>query len=125
MAVRVMHTIITTFSLMLPAALFAATDCRVVDLPDRYEVICVGDERSAVESYNNSQKLQQNRTQPAAATQNLKQQTVVDSGLASDNPREPSAAVKQLISYRQNKLLHRADVEAKKAVRLQMIRAGK
>jgi len=125
MAVRVNHIIIATFILLLPATLFAATKCRIVELPDRYEAICDGDERSAVESYNTSQKPQQNRTQPAAATQNLTQKTVVDAGLASGNSREPSAAVKQLISYRQNKLLQRSDVEAKKAVRMQMIRAGK
>jgi len=125
MAIRVMYTIIAIFVLILPATLFAATKCRVVELPDRYEAICEGDERSAAETHNNSQKLQQNRTQPAAAAQSPKQKAVVDSGQASANSRETSAAVKQLIAYRQNKLLQRADVEAKKDVRMEMIRAGR
>lgn len=124
MATRIKYTIIATYILMLPATLLAATNCRVVDLPDRYEAICDGDERSAEEPYNSSQKLQQNKPQPAAALQGPKQQAIVETELAS-NTREPSAAVKRLIAYRQNKLLQRADVDAKRAVRMEMIRAGK
>lgn len=125
MAIRIKYTIIATYILMLPATLLAATNCRVVDLPDRYEAICDGDERSAAEPYNSSQKLQQNKPQPAAALQSQKQQAIAETELASGNTREPSAAVKRLIAYRQNKLSQRADVEAKRAVRMEMIRAGK
>jgi len=126
MAIRIMYTIITIFILMLPATLLAATNCRIVDLPDRYEAICEGDERSAAETYNlSSQKLQPRKPQTVTAVQNPKQQTNVHSGQVNDNPREMSAAVKQLIAYRQNKLLQRSDVEAKRAVRMEMIRAGR
>jgi hypothetical protein len=40
-----MSKIISVVMLLLPCQVFAATDCRVVEYPDHYEAVCVGEPR--------------------------------------------------------------------------------
>ena len=45
-----MRYILTAILLIIPALAMAQTDCRVVELKDRLEVVCVGDEKPVPES---------------------------------------------------------------------------
>lgn len=38
-----MRKIISLGMVLLPCTAFAATDCRVVEYPDHYEAVCIGD----------------------------------------------------------------------------------
>jgi len=152
---------------ILPVTLYAATDCKIVELADHFEAICVGDERYAAEAAASSQLIKQNVKQQQAAgaakvvrpaqqgggVANLvgseplqsppaavkKQQHTagaaemvlptqqgrgVSSMAGSEPPQTQSAAVKKLVDYRLHRL-QRSDVEAKKAVRNQMMQAGR
>jgi hypothetical protein len=41
-----MKRLIFTGLALVPCAVFAATDCRVVEYPDHYEAVCVGTEKN-------------------------------------------------------------------------------
>lgn len=110
--------------LHLPSALFAATDCRIVELPDRYEAICEGDQKIMADSSNDrhrSRQIVENQA-PRANSSNI--QAAGDSRTEGDRKKAKSPAVEKLIAFRNNKL-QRSDVEAKKAIRRQMINAGR
>lgn len=110
-------------TVILPATLFAATDCRFIELPDRFEVVCVGDEQYRAESHANIRAMNEQlplRVFPATIPNNPV--TAAAASAAVDRSTVTKPAVKQLIAYRQHKL-QRSDVEAKKAFRLQQIRA--
>jgi len=151
---------------ILPVTLYAATDCKIVELADRFEAICVGDERYAAEAPASSQSIRQNVKQQAAGASEVVRSKQQGGGVASLVGSEPlqsqpavikrqqhtavaaemvlqkqqgrgvssmtgselsqtqSAAVKKLVDYRLHRL-QRSDVEAKKAVRTQMIQAGR
>ena len=44
--------------LLLPSIVFAATDCRIIEYPDHYEAVCVGDEKNRPEQEQRAMKAQ-------------------------------------------------------------------
>ena len=115
--------LVSCLMLLLPPTLFAATECRVVELPDRYEAICEGDEKIMAGFYNGNQKERQRDADQAARVNSPKFQATSASQPEGDR-KVKSSAVERLIAFRHNKL-QRSDVEAKKAIRMQMIKAGR
>ena len=116
--------LVSCLLLLLPSTLFAATECRVVELPDRYEAICDGNEKILTGTFESDQRGRQRAfDQTLRVTSPIVQQA--DASQADGvRTKTKSAAVEQLISYRHNKL-QRSDVEAKKVIRMQMIKAGR
>jgi hypothetical protein len=108
---------------LVPGAACAITNCKIIDLSDHYEAICVGDEKYPLASAPaGASALQQ---LPAATAGATGQQPKSRGGEASaERSVTQPPAVQQLIAFRQHKL-QRSSVEAKQAVRMQMIRAGR
>ena len=116
--------LLSCLMLLLPPTLFAATECRVVELPDRYEAICEGNEKIMAGSYNGDKKDSQRVTEQASRVNSPKFQAAGDSLSEGGRANAKSPAVERLIAFRHNKL-QRTDVEAKKVIRMQMIKAGR
>jgi hypothetical protein len=66
-----MRKLILLVMVLLPCTAFAGTDCRVVEYPDHYEAICVGDSEKTPSSYQKTEQDQlpgQEQTLASATT---------------------------------------------------------
>jgi hypothetical protein len=120
MNARIIFTIVAT--VLLPVTLFAATDCKIVELSDHYEAICVGDEKYLPEMYRGGPETQNIPKLRSVVPTAVPKSSAVGK-IDNEHPQAQPDAVKQLIAFRQHKL-QRSDVDAKRLVRMQMIKAG-
>jgi len=51
-----MRKIILLVIVLLPCTTFAATNCRIIEYPDHYEAICVGDAEQTPASYQKTEQ---------------------------------------------------------------------
>ncbi|WP_298268346.1 hypothetical protein [Geobacter sp.] len=118
-----MRMILLVGMVLLPRMLFAATDCRVAEFPDHYEVICTGDEKAgAVQAQTPAQTKASDQT-PTAANQKqpaAPKKTPAQAQAAAAIAREEAA--KALLAYREHLATMKSVRDAARASRMKLIR---
>ncbi len=118
-----MRMIVLAGMVLLPRLLFAATDCRVAEFPDHYEVICTGDEKAgagqAQTAVQEKKAADQTPTavsqkQPAAPKKTPAQ------AITAEKAREDAA--KALVAYREHLATMKSVRDAARASRMNLIR---
>ena len=117
-----MRMILLVGMVLLPRMLSAATDCRVAEFPDHYEVICTGDEKAgAVQTQTTVQKKAADQTQTAAGQkQPAAQKKTPAQAQAAEIAREEAA--KALLAYREHLATMKSVRDAARASRMRLIR---
>lgn len=109
-----MGRIVLVAMVLLPRMVFAATDCRVVEYPDHYEAVCVGDEKNG--PVQAKKTAVQEKT--AAQTQTPVQAHAATQTQTAEKP--PPPAVQALIAHRE-RLPSKSLRDAAKASRMRLI----
>ena len=115
-------------SVQVPYVAFAGTECRSIEFPDHYEAVCLGDKadipataKLLVQSVPAAaQSAVPAATQGAAPLAEKASARMPSAGKTATPVAAGSNAVKTLLDFRQHRL-QRADVEAKKSVRMKVI----
>jgi hypothetical protein len=113
-------------SVLVPYIAFAGTECRSVEFPDHYEAVCLGDKADIPATARLPAQSGPAAAQPAAATQGAAplaekpSAQTPSAGKTATPVAAGSNAVKTLLDFRKHRL-QRADVEAKKSVRMKVI----
>jgi hypothetical protein len=111
-------------SVLVPYMAFAVTECRSVEFPDHYEAVCLGDKAdipaAAPLPAQSGPAAVPAATQGAAPPAEKASAQMPSAGKTATPVAAGSNAVKTLLDFRQHRL-QRADVEAKKSVRMRVI----
>lgn len=114
-----MGRIVLAAIVLLPRMVFATTDCRVVEYPDHYEAVCVGDEKSGpVQAKTAVKEKTAAQTQtPVQAPAAVQEKVAAQAQTAA---KAPSPAVQAIIAFRE-RLANKSLRDAAKASRMRLI----
>jgi len=133
------HKLILVAVFLMPNTVIAATQCNYIELAERFEVVCLGDEKTVAVAATPSLVAEQAPVSLATPAASFPRNTAVNlprnmatslprNTAASDHSGKPAAAqtaaVNAMLSYRENHLT-REIVDSKKAIRMKNIQLGK
>ena len=119
-----MRKIITIGMVLLPCMAFANTDCRVINYPDHYEAVCIGDEKAPLAPAQQTAPPQVSATitqpvvtAPSQASVTSQAAETAGKSLPSQMPATRGAA----IMHRQGRQQYQKGMEEAKAARMRLI----